>query len=397
MLTAVKKDGTPFSLLPRVPKEKLRRIREDQEFQCPECKEKVMMKIGSRRMEHFAHQKGSLCVESYERESEYHLAGKLQLFQWLKNQQLCPELEPFYPNIRQRPDIGLPYAKKNYALEFQCSTIPPELMIKRTKRYQLRKTAPFWIMGGKNIKRKGEKKVSLSNFDYLFLTKSPSGQWILPAYCSTLKTFILLRNITPLSSRNALTQFSIIPMQQMDFEQLLNPAPISKSFNSADWKKEIRSQKSNVHLQGYHQNDFLREMYHASLNCTLLPSFIGLPVPNAPVIETAPLIWQAYVFKDHLHQKNAGEILTFSAVYRSFMQRVRNTQIKLRTLPLAPHISSTRPLAEYLHLLAQLDVLELLNPNTFRIKRKLIVPEHLVLQLEMEDSFYKEFAPILFS
>ena len=77
-------------------------------------------------------------------------------------------------------------------------------------------------MGGKNIKRKGEKKVSLSNFDYLFLTKSPAGQWILPAYCSTLKTFILLRNITPLSSRNALTQFSIIPMQQMDFEQLLN-------------------------------------------------------------------------------------------------------------------------------------------------------------------------------
>ena len=47
--------------------------REDQEFQCPECKEKVMMKIGTQRMEHFAHQKGSLCVESYERESEYHL------------------------------------------------------------------------------------------------------------------------------------------------------------------------------------------------------------------------------------------------------------------------------------------------------------------------------------
>ena len=182
-------------------------------------------------------------------------------------------MEPFYPSIRQRPDIGVTYDKKNYALEFQCSTIPPELMIKRTKRYQLRKTAPIWIMGGKNIKRKGEKKVSLSNFDYLFLTKSPAGQWILPAYCSTLKTFILLRNITPLSSKNALTQFSIIPMQQMDFEQLLNPAPISKSFNSADWKKEIRSQKSNVHLQGYHQNDFLREMYHASLNLYIATFF----------------------------------------------------------------------------------------------------------------------------
>jgi competence protein CoiA len=397
MLTAVKNDGTPFSLLPRLPKEKLRRLREDQEFQCPECKEKVMMKIGTQRMEHFAHQKGSLCVESYERESEYHLAGKLQLFQWLVNQNLCPELEPFYSSIRQRPDIGVLYDKKNLALEYQCSTIPPELMMKRTKQYQLRKMIPFWIMGGKNIKRKGEKKVSLSNFDYLFLTKSPAGQWLLPAYCSTLKTFILLRNITPLSSRNALTQFLIIPMQQIDCEQLLNPSPIAYSFNSADWKKEIRSQKSNIHLQGYHQNEFLREMYQASLNCTLLPSFIGLPVPNAPVIETAPLIWQAYVFKDHLHQKKAGEILTFSMVFRSFMQRVHKSQIKLRTLPLVPQISPTLPLAEYLHLLVRLDVLELLNPNTFRIKRKLIVQEHLVLQLEMEDAFYKEFAPILFS
>lgn len=397
MLTAVKKDGTPFSLLPRLPKEKLRRIREVQEFQCPECKEKVTMKIGTQRMEHFAHPKGSLCAESYERESEYHLAGKLQLFQWLENQNLCPELEPFYSSIRQRPDIGVLYDKKNLAFEYQCSTIPPELMMKRTKRYQLRKITPFWILGGKNIKRKGEKKVSLSNFDYLFLTKSPAGQWLLPAYCSTLKIFILLRNVTPFSSRNALTQFSIIPMQQIDCEQLLNPSPIANAFNSADWKKEIRSQKSNIHLQGYHQNEFLREMYQASLNFSLLPSFIGLPVPNAPVIETAPLIWQAYVFKDHLHQKNAGEILTFSTVYRSFMQRVHKSQIKLRTLPLVPHISSPLPLAEYLHLLVRLDVLELLNPNTFRIKRKLIVPEHLVLQLEMEDAFYKEFAPILFS
>ena len=100
-------------------------------------------------MEHFAHQKGSLCVESYERESEYHLAGKLQLFQWLNNQKLCPELEPFYPSIRQRPDIGVPYDKKNYALEFQCSAIPPELMIKRTKGYQLRQNDSFLDYGWK--------------------------------------------------------------------------------------------------------------------------------------------------------------------------------------------------------------------------------------------------------
>ncbi len=397
MLSAVKKDGTPFCLVPRLTKDELKRTRKREEFQCPECKEKVIMRIGTQRMEHFAHQKGSLCVESYERESEYHLAGKLQLYQWLENQKLCPELEPFYQSIRQRPDIGVSVNQKNFALEFQCSTIPPELLLKRTKYYQAKGVTPVWIMGGKNIKRKGEKKVSLSNFDYLFLTKSSSGQWVLPAYCSTLNAFILLKNITPLSSKNALTQFSVIPFQKVNFEQFLNPSPTNISFNSDDWKKEIRAQKLNVHLQGYHQNEFLREMYKSSLNCTLLPSFIGFPVQNAPIIETAPLIWQTYLFRDHLYHKNSGEILTFGEVYRGFMQRVHKKQIKLRTLPLAPNISPTVPLAEYLHLLVQLHVLEVLNPNTFRIKKQVIVPEHFVMQQEMEDLFYKEFAACIFN
>ena len=127
--------------------------------------------MGIHRMEHFAHQKGSICVESYERESDYHLKGKLQLFHWLETQKLNPNLEPFYQSIRQRPDIGVSYGEKNDAVEFQCSTIPPEFFMKRTKCYQTKSYTPIWIMGGKNIKRKGEKKVSLSNFDYLFLRK----------------------------------------------------------------------------------------------------------------------------------------------------------------------------------------------------------------------------------
>ena len=47
MLKAIRKDGTPFQLLPRHAKEVLRKEKSDNEFFCPECKEKVMMKIGS--------------------------------------------------------------------------------------------------------------------------------------------------------------------------------------------------------------------------------------------------------------------------------------------------------------------------------------------------------------
>ena len=45
MLKAIRKDGTPFQLLPRHAKEVLRKEKSDNEFFCPECKEKVTMKM----------------------------------------------------------------------------------------------------------------------------------------------------------------------------------------------------------------------------------------------------------------------------------------------------------------------------------------------------------------
>ncbi|MCQ6274304.1 competence protein CoiA [Bacillus sp. V3B] len=395
MLTAMRRDGTPFHLLPRLSKEVLRCERKEGEFYCPECKEQVLMKVGTHRIEHFAHQKGSRCVESYERESDYHLNGKLQLFHWLEAQSFHPEIEPFYDSIRQRPDIGVSICNQNIVFEFQCSVIPPELMMKRTKQYVLKNYKPIWIMGGKNIKRKGEKKISLSNFDYLFLTKNPSGSWNLPAYCATSKKFILLKNITPITSKNALAHISVIPIQQYLFRELLDPSVIA-SFTKDDWKKEIRTQKINFHLQGPRQNGFLKELYQCSLNSSLLPPIIGLPVQNAPVIETAPLIWQSYLFIDHFNKRKEGEVITFGEVYRSFMNRVNKKQIKLRQLPLAPNSNPTSPLSEYLHLLVQLDVLEGLNRNTFRIREKVVVPEHFVYQQQIEDDFYQNYGECLF-
>src|SRR4051812_23410386 len=321
MLTAMRSDGTPFYLVPGLSKKVLRDERKKGEFYCPECKEKVLMKVGTQRIEHFAHQKGSQCAESYERESDYHLSGKLQLFHWLETQIFHPDLEPYYDSIRQRPDIGVSICNEKYVLEFQCSTIPPELMMKRTKQYVLKNYKPIWIMGGKNIKRKTEKKVSLSNFDYLFLTKNALGLWNLPAYCPTSKLFILLKNITPITSKNALVHLSVIPVQQLSFYELLNPSA-NVSFTKDDWKKEIRTQKINFHLQDFQQSDFLKELYQCSLNPSLLPPIIGLPVQNAPVIETAPLIWQTYLFIDHFNKRKRDEIITFGEVYRSFMNRV---------------------------------------------------------------------------
>lgn len=395
MLTAIRRDGTLVKLLPRRSKEALKKEKEKEEFFCPECKEKVIMKIGTKKMEHFAHQKGSQCVESYERETDYHINGKIQLYDWLEIQQFKPRLEPYFPSIRQRPDISVSCFERNYALEFQCSVIPPELMVKRTNQYQSEKIIPIWILGGKNIKRKGKGKVSLSSFDYLFLTKSPSNLWYLPAYCPTSKIFILLTSITPVTSKNALSEISIFSHPSFLFHQLIAPVKKKITCNLHDWKHEIQIQKSSLLLQGYHSNQFIKELYLRSMNILLLPAIIGLPVPNSPMIETPPLIWQAYLFIDHLHQTKKN-VITFDEVYRSFMKRIQKQQIKLRTLPLVSDYDPSKPLIEYLQLLSRLKVLETVNDTVYKLNQEVKIPEHCTMQQQQEDSFYQKFAQVIF-
>ena len=395
MLTALREDGTPFQFLPRLSKEALKKRKKVGPYYCPECKEKVMMKIGTQRMEHFAHQPGSQCVESYERESSFHLNGKMQLFHWLESQKLHPKLEPYYESLKQRPDISVKCRGEEYAVEFQCSTIPPQLMIKRTNTYRKNGIKCVWILGSKQIKRKSEKKVSLSKFDYLFLNKTPCGKWYLPYYCSNTKRFVFLTNIVPVSSKNALTQFLIVPNPHCSLQQLITPTK-NHFLYAQDWKNELRAQKMSIALKGQSHLEFLREMYLHHLNISLLPTIIGLPIHNAPFIETSPLIWQTYLYMDLFKNKRMDETITFNDVYRCFMQRVQREHIKLRTLPLIENTSTTLPLVEYLQLLVQLQVLEAKGCNTYRMKKDIVVNDHFVAGQKLEEQFYKEYQHLIF-
>ncbi|WP_428911388.1 competence protein CoiA [Niallia sp. Krafla_26] len=395
MLTALREDGTLFQLLPRLSKDVLRKEKAGGHYYCPECKERVTMKIGMQRMEHFAHQAGSQCIESYERESSFHLNGKMQLYQWLKEQKLYPRLEPYYERLKQRPDISVDYSQQEYAIEYQCSPIPPQLMIKRTNTYRKNNIDCVWILGGNQLKRKSEKKVSLTQFDYLLLNKTPDGKWYLPYYCSNSHKFVFLTNIIPTSAKNALTQFSIFPIQNRSIQQILTHK-MNEFLYAKEWRNEMRAQKLRMGMNSHSQIDYLKELYIHHLNISLLPIMIGLPINHAPFIETSPLIWQSYLFIDLFRNKKKDEIITFSEVYRCFMHRVQRGQINLRTLPLIENYSITVPLIEYLKLLVGIHVLEAINYNTFRLKADILIPDHVVSQQKQEEHFYKEFHQVIF-
>lgn len=84
----------------------------------------------------------------YESETEEHLNGKRDLFEWIKKQHGVSNavLEGWIPETKQRPDIMFEYNNKKYVLEFQCSPIATEY-VERHELYKASGIIDIWICG----------------------------------------------------------------------------------------------------------------------------------------------------------------------------------------------------------------------------------------------------------
>ena len=87
-------------------------------YYCPSCQNRVHLKAGSTIRPHFAHYKKEACAAFSEGETEEHLLGKQQLYDWLVGLGHSVEMEAYLPELMQRPDLLL---EGKIAIEFQCS------------------------------------------------------------------------------------------------------------------------------------------------------------------------------------------------------------------------------------------------------------------------------------
>ena len=391
MLVSITKHGTWINVAMNQNQNDLRKLRKKEMFFCPECQEEVILKIGTKRISHFAHKKGSSCTESYERESEYHLQGKLQLYKWLQTQGVKPVLEQYEQTISQRPDISFVYNGCKYVVEYQCTPIPTQLFMKRTITYKKANLIPIWILGGKNINRKGFSRASLSSFDYLFLRKTSSEQWFLSSFCPVTNHLITLKQIMPISIKNALTQFSVINIAHAKLTDLFEP-DVKQSSMLNSWRTEIIKWKNTAAHYGTPNNKFLQELYVNSIIPSLLPPAIGLPVTNSPYIETPPIQWQSYIFIDILKQKHS---ISLGEIIQLFNNRIRKQEISIRKLPLSQKYNYETAIKEYLDLLVRTNIVQKVNNNRFKMICPLLLAENQIEQDEMEQNFYSKYGNII--
>lgn len=107
-------------------------------YHCPVCQTKVILKLGTKMIPHFAHQTKATCPAS-EGETYEHLAGKLLLQTFF--QQFT--LEVYLPDLKQRPDL----LWEDQVIEFQCSPLSHKRFLERTHNYLLHGYQPIWILG----------------------------------------------------------------------------------------------------------------------------------------------------------------------------------------------------------------------------------------------------------
>ena len=116
---------------------------------CPVCGKPYEYCHGKVVQPYFRHKDKAQCEDKYsEPETEEHLQGKRDLYEWIKRQDNVTDviLEGWIPETKQRPDIMFKYNGKQCVLEFQCSPISTEYY-ERHELYQAAGINDYWILG----------------------------------------------------------------------------------------------------------------------------------------------------------------------------------------------------------------------------------------------------------
>lgn len=389
MLTAKTKSGKRLCLGYGYKKETLLNLRSKEIFVCQVCGEEVILKIGEQKIYHFAHKKSRTCLDFFENETEAHMNGKLQLFGWLKRQRIPVQLEYYDRKIKQRPDILFFYNGKKYALEYQCSTIPEKLYLKRTENYLQNDYIPLWILGGNQYNEKG----NLSNFHYLFLRKASNKQIFIPYYFPENNLFLFQHSIFPYSTKKAFFQKNISHIDDLNLLQFFEPH-LFEHYHLQKWKEKIEYYK--LQITSYPNpkiKSFFNLLYENRLNLFLLPVELGLPVSYSFSIQTSVLIWQTYLYLDVFKFKKAGDFVKWHEIEHAFSNRIKKGDIKVRSLFVKS--SAFKPVLEYLELLSRIGLLVQISDGLYQVRNSIKVPKTNKEYEEGITSFYAKNAKLL--
>lgn len=151
-------------------KEQLKKWASKKILLCPVCGKPYEYCHGEVKTPYFRHMDKNVCEDKYsESETEEHIKGKRDLYEWIKKQIGVTNavLEGWIPETKQRPDIIFEHKGKKYVIEYQCSPIASEY-VERHELYKASGIIDIWILGTEKYLHPKMRKKYIQNYSYGF-------------------------------------------------------------------------------------------------------------------------------------------------------------------------------------------------------------------------------------
>lgn len=304
LLTALTSGGKQVVLTRQWSLVNLREWRKNETFHCPQCKEQVLLKVGDIVIPHFAHLKQTTCRDSFsEGESPTHLLGKIQLYELFSRLHLQTAMEPYLPDIRQRPDLLVTWRNEQVPIEFQCSTIPINRILERNAGYDMVNMIPIWILLTPPKVQDSSASVLTHRFTQfqqhfirqihshtkevlsVFLTYNPLKQQF-----HYLSHFIHLRGTAFAVCHSVMrSKHQTIPFAIPATPSIKDIEELTRQYQSAR-RKYLRS-VIGYNQRGIHHR-FLRACYELRVQPVQLPAWIGVPTFGQAAFTESDSEWQ---------------------------------------------------------------------------------------------------------
>lgn len=362
MLQALNKKGHPI-IIASQSKEMIDRMR-DEPFFCPHCNGQVIIRAGPKTTPHFAHKSVIHCIHQ-KGEGEYHEQGKLLLYNWLKRQKFSVHLEQYIPEIKQVPDLLLKINDSRIALEFQCSQISINEIIKRNIGYKKANIRPIWILGEKLLKRYSNRAFTMNFFTSQFIHHfSKTSCTTLFYFCPHSKNMIIVNDIYMIQMKRALARFTIQKLDSLPFNKLFKKRIISKEKLFTLWLKEKEKFRLNRRHNLYGQElQWRKWLYNQGLFIENLPACIYLPIQSQYLFKSPPWQWQSHFIIDFIHPLQIGETFTLEKAKRF----LRNKMYELSGI--SPLEFVVDPVLEYVEYLKMIQIIIEIKRNDYMKNR----------------------------
>jgi competence protein CoiA len=362
MFIAKLKSGKIISIL-HSSEEVIDELKKKGPFYCPSCKQELILKRGKLKMAHFAHK--TTCIIKPEGETESHLLGKKKLFHWLQRQGFHPRLEAYISEFKQRPDLLFKWKERQAVIEFQCSVIPSEEILKRTSTYLKHHFYPIWIIHD-SLLRKSSFTIHLNHFisQLIFHKKNKAA---IISFHPQNEEFIVYQSIIPFSTNRALTIANKYSFNET-FDTIFEIKPRRVNFLPY-WITVSESwliQRSI--LPGARKNRFLQFLYQRNLHPINLPWEIGIPLPQMHLVETPPFEWQFYIWYFFLYTKNIGTVIQKDELSRCMFHKL-NQYVRFRPYPFITAREKFQPFENYVSFLTSLGFFKVMGDKLI-VKQK---------------------------